>query len=534
MSWDLFSAAEAASRPPAPPRAARRPSNEELGHQVAATRGGRAVAQPLADVGDWTVSAVNGAMREMVEAVFPPLWVVGEITNFTRARSGHCYFTLRDETSQLRCVMWRDEARRLPTSPSEGMEVRVLGRLSLYEPRGEYQLVVSVLEGRGDGLWKLALDRLRLKLEAEGLTAPTRKRPLPRYPAAIGVVTSPSGAVLHDIANVVRRPDGSHVAFDANPLHDWAKAAGSIYQAELQRLLSLHLGLEWGPERNGCREPVGFSAEQLRAFSKRTVAIEAELERSGATYESAAERMRADDDASLATRPRKDHSLTPALLAKRWEAEARAVGLGSAAAVETAVVGRRTRPVQLTSDEVVAGLLDPDTGLCANDARFTEAKVVERICAASAGRLTTEQILGLAEDFLASEHVVRLVPESAGARRRPPEWSTLVHRRLENTVLERLARLVEQTCEETGYERVHVVGHSLGGAVARYYVQRMGGDARVHTLCTLGSPHAGTLAAHLLPSRLVRQLRPDSALMQELAAPSPGCRTRFVAFWSDL
>ena len=97
----------------------------------------------------------------------------------------------------------------------------------------------------------------------------------------------------------------------------------------------------------------------------------------------------------------------------------------------------------------------------------------------------------------------------------------------------RLAGLVEKTCEQTGHERVHVVGHSLGGVVARYYVQRMGGDARVHTLCTLGSPHAGTYAAHLLPSRLVRQLRPGSELMTELAAPAPGCRTRFVAFWSD-
>ena len=102
------------------------------------------------------------------------------------------------------------------------------------------------------------------------------------------------------------------------------------------------------------------------------------------------------------------------------------------------------------------------------------------------------------------------------------------------TAAQGLARIVEQTCEETGYERVHVVGHSLGGVVARYYVQRMGGDARVHTLCTLGSPHAGTYAAHLLPSRLVRQLRPGSDLMTELDAPAPGCRTRFVAFWSDL
>ena len=98
----------------------------------------------------------------------------------------------------------------------------------------------------------------------------------------------------------------------------------------------------------------------------------------------------------------------------------------------------------------------------------------------------------------------------------------------------RLAALVEATCEETGYERVHVVGHSLGGVIARYYVQRMGGDARVHTLCTLGSPHSGTLAARLLPHALVRQLRPGSELMTELAQPAPGCRTRFVAFWSDL
>jgi triacylglycerol lipase len=98
----------------------------------------------------------------------------------------------------------------------------------------------------------------------------------------------------------------------------------------------------------------------------------------------------------------------------------------------------------------------------------------------------------------------------------------------------RLAQLVERTCEETGYERVHVVGHSLGGVIARYYVQRMGGDARVHTLCTLGSPHAGTSAARLLPTALVRELRAGSPLMAELAEPAQGCRTRFVAFWSDL
>jgi len=102
------------------------------------------------------------------------------------------------------------------------------------------------------------------------------------------------------------------------------------------------------------------------------------------------------------------------------------------------------------------------------------------------------------------------------------------------TVASRLEELVERTCEETGYERVHVIGHSLGGLVARYYVQRLGGDARVHTLCTLGSPHGGTYTARLLPQKLVRQLRPGSELLTELAMPAPGLRTRFVAFWSDL
>lgn len=97
-----------------------------------------------------------------------------------------------------------------------------------------------------------------------------------------------------------------------------------------------------------------------------------------------------------------------------------------------------------------------------------------------------------------------------------------------------LGRVVEQLVEETGYDRVHVVGHSLGGLVARYYVQRLGGDKRVHTLVTLGAPHSGTNAARLIPQRLVRQMRPGSDVMKELAEPAPGCATRFLAFWSDL
>ncbi|SMC49998.1 esterase/lipase family protein [Janibacter indicus] len=101
------------------------------------------------------------------------------------------------------------------------------------------------------------------------------------------------------------------------------------------------------------------------------------------------------------------------------------------------------------------------------------------------------------------------------------------------TAAAQLAEEVEAIVEETGYERIHIVAHSLGGVVARYYVTRLGGDERIHTLATLGAPHTGTLAAYLLPTSLTRQLRPGSALMQELNEPAPGCRTRIIAFWSD-
>jgi triacylglycerol lipase len=101
-------------------------------------------------------------------------------------------------------------------------------------------------------------------------------------------------------------------------------------------------------------------------------------------------------------------------------------------------------------------------------------------------------------------------------------------------VAERLRVAVEALCAETGFERVHLIGHSMGGLVARYYVQRLGGDQRVHTVVTLGTPHAGTFAARLVPHPVARQLRPGSDIVAELAEPAPGCRTRFVAFWSDL
>jgi exodeoxyribonuclease VII large subunit len=215
MTWDLFSAAEAArSEPPAPSTAARRSRGPAPGASLDLNESvARGVAAHWADAGfaagagqgDWSVGEVNALARELIEGAIPPLWIAGEVANFTRARSGHCYFSLRDEGAQIRCVMWRDEARRLPTTPAEGMQVRALGRLTLYEARGEFQCSVSVLEGQGEGLWKLAFERLHRRLEEEGLTDPSRKRPLPRVPACVGVVTSADGAALRDIVTVIRR-----------------------------------------------------------------------------------------------------------------------------------------------------------------------------------------------------------------------------------------------------------------------------------------------------------------------------------------
>ncbi|MXX34567.1 MAG: exodeoxyribonuclease VII large subunit [Gemmatimonadetes bacterium] len=154
----------------------------------------------------WTVSQVNRAVRLMLEQTLPQMWVTGEVANFSRHRSGHCYFTLKDSAAQLRCVMFRREARALPTDPEDGMTLRVFGGLTLYEARGGYQFVVTRLEAeQTEGMWKLAFDRLRRKLDAEGLTDPARRRPLPEFPRLVGVVTSPGSAALRDIVAVTAR-----------------------------------------------------------------------------------------------------------------------------------------------------------------------------------------------------------------------------------------------------------------------------------------------------------------------------------------
>lgn len=264
--WDLFTSAEADRRAREPLNEAR---NEDVARAVAALDADAAPSSSRARVRvpmeGMRVSEVNAAARELIEGVFPPLWVHGEIANFTKARSGHCYFSLRDADAQLRCVMWRDEARRLPTLPTEGMQVRALGRLTLYEQRGEFQLSVAELEAKGEGLWKLALDRLRTKLEAEGLTAPARKRPLPAHPACVGVVTSSAGAALRDIVTVIRRrAPWTRIVLAA------ARVQGEGAADEVARAIRL-MG------RAACAEVLivgrgGGSIEDLWAFNEEVVA----------------------------------------------------------------------------------------------------------------------------------------------------------------------------------------------------------------------------------------------------------------------
>jgi exodeoxyribonuclease VII large subunit len=154
-----------------------------------------------------TVGAVAMIAKNTLEQAIPPMWIQGEVVGWKRQpATGHCYFSIRDAHAQIRCVMFRMDAQQLPTDPADGMEVRILGTLTLYEKRGDFQCIVRDLEARGTGgLWRLAFERLKARLDAEGLLAPERKRAIPMYPRTIGVVTSPVGAALHDILQVVRR-----------------------------------------------------------------------------------------------------------------------------------------------------------------------------------------------------------------------------------------------------------------------------------------------------------------------------------------
>jgi len=153
----------------------------------------------------FTVSEISLEIRSLLEKKFPDVWVTGEVSNFRAAGSGHLYFTLKDATAQLRAVCFRNQARYLKFKPQDGISVIARGHLSLYEARGEYQLYVEYLEPAGVGALQLAFEQLKQKLAAEGLFELARKKPLPVLPRTIGIVTSPTGAVVRDILRILKR-----------------------------------------------------------------------------------------------------------------------------------------------------------------------------------------------------------------------------------------------------------------------------------------------------------------------------------------
>ncbi|HVW31364.1 MAG TPA: MobF family relaxase, partial [Acidimicrobiia bacterium] len=287
----------------------------------------------------------------------------------------------------------------------------------------------------------VALDFLERRAGATRLQVGGERQRIPTGVAAATFVhrTSREGdPQLHShcvVANLGRRPDGTHAALDATPLYEWGRAAGSVYQEELRRRLTDRLGVEWGPDRHGCREIAGFDPGWLRTFSKRTQAIEEYLAGAGPENPDAKHRMWADEAASLATRPRKDGSLTPEVLRERWQSEVDGIGLPTGHALDAQVCGRTIpefRP-RLEWDDLVDALIEPEAGLCAHRTRFNEAHVVEHIAALGAGRLPVEAIEDLAEAFLDSEHTVPLADRTG---RTSPRYSTVDHLLLEERVLD--------------------------------------------------------------------------------------------------
>lgn len=152
-----------------------------------------------------TVSELNHQARHLLESSFMQVWVEGELSGFSRPSSGHWYFSLKDQKCQIRCAMFRGANQRIRTLPREGDQIRIRGKVTLYENRGDFQIIVEHLEPAGLGALQQAYEALKARLQGEGLFDPARKKPIPATPRHIGVVTSPTGAAIHDILTVLKR-----------------------------------------------------------------------------------------------------------------------------------------------------------------------------------------------------------------------------------------------------------------------------------------------------------------------------------------
>jgi exodeoxyribonuclease VII large subunit len=208
----------------------------------------------------WIVRDLVAAVRTNIEREYGDIWVEGEISNFRAHDSGHLYFTLKDESSQIRAVMFRSQARLLRFRPEDGMQVVLRGRVTIYEGRGELQLSAEYLEPKGAGALQVAFEQLKAKLEAEGLFDSARKKPIPPLPRRIGVVTSPQAAALRDILNILRRRHHT-----ANILIYPAQVQGDIAATEVSA------GVKFFNRENNVDVILvargGGSAEDLAAFN---------------------------------------------------------------------------------------------------------------------------------------------------------------------------------------------------------------------------------------------------------------------------
>src|SRR5437879_1839505 len=229
-------------------------------------------APPAREV--YGVTRVNREVRALLERGLPVLWVEGELTNFSQPASGHWYFTLKDREAQLRCAMFRMRNALVGFTPSAGAQVLVRGRVSVYEARGEYQLIVEHLEEAGVGALRREFERLKAKLAAEGLFALERKRDLPRFPRRIGVITSPSGAALRDILHILARRFPPAPVLIYPTAVQGAAAAPALVAAVV------------APDGAACLQFRARSAERLAAAMRR------ELRASGARFEATERRLK--------------------------------------------------------------------------------------------------------------------------------------------------------------------------------------------------------------------------------------------------
>ena len=225
-----------------------------------------ATARVLEDDRDvYTVARLASEVRAVLDGSFPMLWVQGELSNLAQPASGHIYFTLKDAAAQVRCAMFRPKRMLLSFRPTNGQEVLVRARVTLFEPRGDFQLVVDYMEPGGEGALRLEFERLKRKLAAEGLFDATKKRPIPDFPRQVGLITSASGAALRDLLAVLKR------RFAALPV--------VIYPAQVQgeaAPASLISALASANARAECDVLIlargGGSLEDLHAFNDETLA----------------------------------------------------------------------------------------------------------------------------------------------------------------------------------------------------------------------------------------------------------------------